>query len=72
MAVMSTVQIEVDDEVLERLEKLGPQESPARLEFIATAIRRALWELEEQHTARAYALQPDSDEAYIDPEAWEP
>jgi len=69
---MSTVQIEVDDEVLAKLEKLGPKESPARSKFIATAIRKALWELEEQHTARAYADQPDSDEAYFEPEAWEP
>ena len=68
---MSTVQIEVDDEVLERLDKLGSEESPARSEFIAMAIRKALWELEEKHTALAYASQPDSDEAYIDPEAWE-
>lgn len=69
---MSTVQIEVDDEVLAKLEKLGPEESSARSKFIAKAIRKALWELEEQHTARAYAAQPDSEEAYIDPEAWEP
>lgn len=68
---MSAVQIEVDDEVMTKLEELGPAESSARSEFIVMAIRKALWELEEQHTARAYAEQPDSEEAYIDPEAWE-
>ena len=70
---MSTVKIEVDDEVLERLEKLGPGPSRRRSEFIAMAIRKALWELEEKETAQAYARQPDSeDDAYVDPQAWEP
>ena len=63
---VSTVQIEVDDEVVAKLEKLGP-------EFILMAIRKALWELEERETAEAYARQPDSeDHAYVAPEAWEP
>ena len=69
MCPMSTVQIEVDDEVLEKLEKLGSGPS----EFISMAIRKALWELEEKETAAAYARQPDSeDDAYVDPESWTP
>ena len=68
MRPMSTMQIEVDDEVLEKLEKLG---SPSG--FISMAIRKALWELEEKETAAAYARQPDSeDDAYVDPECWKP
>lgn len=67
-----TVEIEVDDEVLAKLEKLGPVQSRRRSEFISMALRRALWELEERETARAYAGQPDSpDDAYVDAEAWE-
>ena len=52
---MSTVQIEVDDELLEKLEKLGAGPSQRKSEFISMAIRKALWELEEKNTAAAYA-----------------
>ena len=69
---MSTVQIEVDDELLEKLEKLGPGQSQRKSDFISMAIRKALWELEEKETAAAYARQPDSeDDVYVDPESWE-
>jgi len=69
---VSTVEIEVDDELLEKLEKLGPGLSQRKSDFISMAIRKALWELEEKKTAAAYARQPDSeDDAYVDPEAWE-
>ena len=66
------MQIEVDDELLEKLEKLGSGPSQRKSDFISMAIRKALWELEEKETAAAYARQPDSqDDAYVDPEAWE-
>ncbi len=69
---MKTLRIEVEDKVLERLERVGPSRSQQRFEFIAAAIRKALWELEERQTAEAYARQPDSaDDAYVDPLAWE-
>ena len=69
---MKTLRIEVEDEVLERLERVGPGRSRQRLEFIAAAIEQALWELEERQTAEAYARQPDSaDDTYVDPLAWE-
>lgn len=72
---MSTLKVEVDDELIEKLEKLGPGPSQRRSEFISMAIRKALWELEEKETAAAYARQPDSEEdagGYVDPETWEP
>ncbi len=68
---MNTLRIEVEDEVLEKLERVGPSRSQQRFEFIAAAIRKALWELEERQTAEAYARQPDTDDAYVDPLAWE-
>ncbi len=68
---MRTLRIEAEDEVMEKLEKVGPSRSQQRFEFIAAAIRKALWELEERQTAEAYALQPDADDAYVDPLAWE-
>jgi metal-responsive CopG/Arc/MetJ family transcriptional regulator len=69
---MGKLLVEVDDEILMRLEQVAPDRSTRRSEFVSTALRRALWEVEEHETAEAYARQPDSaDEAYVDPEAWE-
>ena len=37
------------------------------------AIRKALWELEEQATREAYLRQPqDPNDAFLDPEVWAP
>ena len=69
---MKQLLIELDDEDAAKLERVAPARSRRRSEFIRTAIRRALWDLEEQATAAAYARQPDSAAAYIDDEAWEP
>lgn len=69
---MSTLEIEVEDEVLEKLERLGGGQSGRASEFISKAILKALWELEEQATAEAYARQPDSaDDLPVDPAVWE-
>ncbi len=72
MQSMTTMTIELEDEVVERLARVGPSRSRRQSKFVAMAIRRALWELEEKDTAAAYARQPDSeDDAYVDPDAWE-
>jgi predicted transcriptional regulator len=69
---MKQLLIELDDDVAARLERVAPSRSRRRSEFIRSAIRRALWELEEQATAEAYQRQPDSPQAYLDGRAWEP
>jgi len=71
VGAMKTLRIEVEDEVLEKLERVGLDRSRQRFEFIAAAIRKALWELEERQTAEAYARQPDAEDAYVDPLVWE-
>jgi hypothetical protein len=54
------------------LEKVAPVRSRRRSEFIRSAIRQALWNLEEIRTAEAYKQQPDfADDAYLDPRVWE-
>jgi predicted transcriptional regulator len=69
---MKQLLIEVEDEVAERLEAVAPARSRRRSEFVRTAIRRALWELEERATAEAYRRQPDrAADAPIVPAAWE-
>ena len=70
---MKQLLIEVDDEVAARLEAVAPGRSRRRSEFVRNAIRRALWQVEEEATAEAYRRQPDAPtEAYVDPRAWEP
>jgi hypothetical protein len=64
--------IELDAESLLALERVAPARSRRRSEFIRMAIRKALWEREEQATAEAYRLQPDSaDDAHFDASDWE-
>ena len=70
---MKQLLVELDDDIAARLEQVAPSRSRRRSEFIRTAIRRALWEIEEQATAEAYRRSPDSPgEAYVDERAWEP
>ncbi len=70
---MKQVLIEIDDDVAAQLERVAPGRARRRSEFIRMAIRRALWELEEQATSKAYREQPDSAaDAYVDASVWEP
>ena len=64
--------VELDDETAEKLERVAPARSRKRSQFIRSAIRRALWELEERATAEAYRSQPDSPaDAYVDASVWD-
>ncbi len=70
---MKQILIEIEDDVAEQLEQVAPGRSRKRSEFIRTAIRRALWELEEKATAEAYRRCPDAAaDAYVDARVWEP
>jgi predicted transcriptional regulator len=64
--------IELDAESAAGLERVAPARSRRRSEFIRMAIRKALWEREEQATAEAYRLQPDTaEDAHFDPGVWD-
>jgi predicted transcriptional regulator len=70
---MKTLIVELDDEVAAKLERVAPGRARQRSEFIRNAVRKALWDLEEQATAEAYHRQPDSGkDAYLDAAVWEP
>ena len=69
---MEQIILELDSETATRLEQVAPARSRKRSEFLRMAIRKAIWDLEEQATAEAYARKPDSaSDAYLDPEVWE-
>ena len=68
---MRQLLIEVDDETVQRLDKIAPAHSRKRSAFIRAAIQRALWEIEERQTREAYTRWPDSvDKPYFDPRVW--
>lgn len=70
---MKKLLIELDDATAEELERVAPSRSRKRSEFVRSAIRKALWELEEEATAEAYRNQPDStSDTYVDSQVWEP
>jgi Arc/MetJ-type ribon-helix-helix transcriptional regulator len=69
---MKALIVELDNEMAAKLERVAPGRSRQRSDFIRNAIRRALWEIEEQATAEAYRHQPDSEDAYFNPDVWEP
>jgi len=70
---MKTLIVELDDEIAAKLERVAPGRARQRSEFIRNAVRKALWDLEEQATAEAYRQQPDSGrDAYLDASVWEP
>jgi predicted DNA-binding protein len=70
---MKQILIEIDDELIEKLEKVAPSRSRRRSEFVRNAIRQAIWDLQERETAEAYRQQPDSNhDAYLDSSVWEP
>ncbi|MCC6899432.1 MAG: hypothetical protein IT377_10685 [Polyangiaceae bacterium] len=64
--------IELDDELLRRLEKVAPGKSRRRSAFVRDAIQQALWALEEERTRRAHLEAPDAEAAPFDPGNWEP
>ena len=68
---MKTLIVELDDETAAKLEQVAPGRARRRSEFIRNAVRKALWEIEEQSTAQAYRRQPDTDDAYLNPAVWE-
>jgi predicted transcriptional regulator len=73
MDYMKSLLVELDDEVAARLEQVAPGRARRRSEFIRMAVRRALWDLDEQATAEAYQRVPDTAaEAHWDPTVWEP
>ena len=69
---MKAIIVELEDEIVAKIERVAPGRNRQRSEFIRNAIRKALWELEEQATAEAYRQQPDTAEsAYVNPNVWE-
>lgn len=68
---MKPLLVEVDDDLARRLDQVAPARTRRRSEFIRRAIMVALWKIEEQATAEAYARQPDGHHMAFDPTVWD-
>jgi len=69
---MKSILIEIDADTAARLERVAPGHSRKRSEFVRNAIRRAVWDLEEEATREAYSRTPDTVEDGFDASVWEP
>lgn len=69
---MKTLQVQIDDDLFEKLDHHVPSESNGQALFVIRAIRQALWEAEERATAEAYRQRPDiAEDVSFDPEVWD-
>ncbi|MEP7352754.1 MAG: hypothetical protein ABI824_05935 [Acidobacteriota bacterium] len=56
---MKSLLVQLDEPTLEALERVAPAAQRHRTEFIRTAIRTAIREIEEEKTRLAYLAKPD-------------
>jgi metal-responsive CopG/Arc/MetJ family transcriptional regulator len=71
MQLMKTLVVTVEDEVVAELARVAPEHSQRLSEFVSMALRKTLWELEEQEAAEVYVHQPDSvEDAFVNEDAW--
>lgn len=70
LVTMKQILIDLDSATAARLDQAVPPKTRKRAEFVRAAIRKALWEIEERATGRAYAAQPDLEPPAFDPAAW--
>jgi metal-responsive CopG/Arc/MetJ family transcriptional regulator len=70
---MKSLLIQIDEPTFRALNRVAPAAQRKRAEFIRAAIRRALYQAEEERTRLAYLKQPDSETAaddWRDAEEW--
>jgi len=70
---MESLLIQLDETTLRALNRVAPTAQRKRADFIRAAIRKAIYEAEEERTRLAYLKQPDSETAaddWRDAEEW--
>ena len=63
--------VRLDPNLARDLERFAPARSRGQSQFIRKAIRRALLDLEEIETRRAYERMPDDEPVAFIPETWD-
>lgn len=59
---MKSILIQLDEPTLKSLNRVAPAAKRQRAEFVRAAIRKAVWEAEEERMRLAYLAQPDSED----------
>jgi metal-responsive CopG/Arc/MetJ family transcriptional regulator len=70
---MKSLLIQLDEPTLRALNRVAPAAQRKRAEFVRTAIRKAIYEAEEERTRLAYLKYPDTETAaddWRDAEEW--
>jgi predicted transcriptional regulator len=68
---MPNVLIFLDPAMARALERAAPAKGRQRSRFIRLAIQKALMELEDIETDKAYARMPDNEADFFDPAVWD-
>jgi predicted transcriptional regulator len=69
---MKQILVQLDDTTAKLLEQIAPGRGRKRSQFVREALIKAIMEVAEEHTRRAYERQPDDEDWWFDPEAWAP
>jgi len=60
---MKSLLVQIDEPTYRALNRIAPAAKRQRAEFVRSAIRKAIREIEEERTRLAYLKQPDSEQA---------
>ena len=72
---MKSLLVQLDEPTYRALNRVAPAAQRKRAEFVRAAIRKAIYETEEERTRLAYLRQPDTETAADDwrgAEEWKP
>jgi hypothetical protein len=69
---MKPILVQLDDYTAKLLEKVAPGRGRKRSRFIREAVIRALMDVVEERTKRAYERQRAQEGGWFDPAAWAP
>lgn len=72
---MKSLLVQIDEPTYRALNRIAPAAKRQRAEFVRSAIRKAIREVEEERTRLAYLKQPDSEreaDDWSNAEEWKP
>jgi len=69
---MPNILIHFDDATLKAIDRIAPSAKRKRADFIPTAVKDAIFQIEQERMREAYRLQPDTEEgsSWDMPEEW--
>jgi len=68
---MAQILLQIPDRMLKELDRVAPGHSRKRSRFIRLAVQKALMDLKDVETAKAYRRMPDDAQDWFDPRVWD-